>query len=84
MRTLAGGRSVLNLFGYTGGFSIYAAAGGARATVTVDAAAPAIAAARRNFARNGLPRGTAARASSPATRSRSWSRRPPPANASNR
>ena len=55
VRTLAGGRSVLNLFGYTGGFSIYAAAGGARATVTVDAAAPAIAAARRNFARNGLP-----------------------------
>jgi 23S rRNA (cytosine1962-C5)-methyltransferase len=51
---LAGGRSVLNLFGYTGGFSIYAAAGGARATVTVDVAAPAIAAARRNFARNGL------------------------------
>jgi 23S rRNA (cytosine1962-C5)-methyltransferase len=45
---------VLNLFGYTGGFSVYAAAGGARATVTVDAAAPAIAAARRNFARNGL------------------------------
>ena len=54
VRTLAEGRSVLNLFGYTGGFSIYAAAGGARATVTVDAAAPAIAAARRNFARNGL------------------------------
>jgi 23S rRNA (cytosine1962-C5)-methyltransferase len=55
VRTLAPGRRVLNLFGYTGGFSIYAAAGGARATVTVDAAAPAIAAARRNFERNGLP-----------------------------
>ena len=54
VRTLAPGRRVLNLFGYTGGFSIYAAAGGARATVTVDAAAPAIAAARRNFERNGL------------------------------
>src|SRR6185503_19550527 len=54
VRTLASGRSVLNLFGYTGGFSVYAAAGGARATVTVDAAAPAIAAARRNFERNGL------------------------------
>ena len=38
VRTLARGRRVLNLFGYTGGFSIYAAAGGARATVTVDAA----------------------------------------------
>jgi 23S rRNA (cytosine1962-C5)-methyltransferase len=45
---------VLNLFGYTGGFSIYAAAGGARATTTVDVAAPAIAAARRNFERNRL------------------------------
>jgi 23S rRNA (cytosine1962-C5)-methyltransferase len=55
VRTLANDRRVLNLFGYTGGFSIYAAAGGARETVTVDAAAPAIAAARRNFERNGLP-----------------------------
>jgi 23S rRNA (cytosine1962-C5)-methyltransferase len=55
VRTLAPGRAVLNLFGYTGGFSIYAAAGGARATVTVDAAAPAIEAARRNFERNQLP-----------------------------
>ena len=54
VRTLASGRRVLNLFGYTGGFSVYAAAGGARGTVTVDAAAPAIAAARRNFERNGL------------------------------
>ncbi len=55
VRTLAKGRRVLNLFGYTGGFSIYAAAGGAHETVTVDIAAGAIAAARRNFARNGLP-----------------------------
>jgi 23S rRNA (cytosine1962-C5)-methyltransferase len=55
VRTLADGRRVLNLFGYTGGFSVYAAAGGARETVTVDVAAPAIAAARRNFARNDLP-----------------------------
>jgi 23S rRNA (cytosine1962-C5)-methyltransferase len=53
--TLASGRRVLNLFGYTGGFSIYAAAGGARETTTVDVAAPAIEAARRNFARNALP-----------------------------
>jgi 23S rRNA (cytosine1962-C5)-methyltransferase len=50
----ARGKSVLNLFGYTGGFSLYAAAGGARRTDTVDAAAPALAAARANFARNGL------------------------------
>jgi 23S rRNA (cytosine1962-C5)-methyltransferase len=47
------GKSVLNLFGYTGGFSLYAARGGARSTDTVDSARPAIAAARRNFERNG-------------------------------
>ncbi len=50
----ARGRRVLNLFGYTGGFSLYAAAGGATRTDTVDQARPAIAAARRNFERNGF------------------------------
>jgi 23S rRNA (cytosine1962-C5)-methyltransferase len=54
VRELARHRRVLNLFGYTGGFSVYAAAGGARVTTTVDVAAPAIAAARRNFERNRL------------------------------
>jgi len=52
---MAAGQSVLNLFGYTGGFSLAAARGGARSTDTVDSARPAIAAARRNFERNGLP-----------------------------
>lgn len=51
----ARGKSVLNLFGYTGGFAVHAAVGGARRTDTVDVAAPAIAAARRNFELNGLP-----------------------------
>jgi 23S rRNA (cytosine1962-C5)-methyltransferase len=55
IRERAAGRSVLNLFGYTGGFSIYAAAGGALRTDTVDSARPALEAARRNFERNGLP-----------------------------
>lgn len=50
----ARGLRVLNLFGYTGGFSLYAAKGGAARTDTVDVARPAIAAARRNFERNGL------------------------------
>jgi 23S rRNA (cytosine1962-C5)-methyltransferase len=54
VRTLARDCRVLNLFGYTGAFSVYAAAGGARQTTTVDVAAPAIAAARRNFERNHL------------------------------
>ena len=47
-------KSVLNLFGYTGGFSIHAACAGATSTDTVDIARPAIAAARRNFEHNGL------------------------------
>ena len=51
----ASGRSLLNLFGYTGGFALYAARGGAGSTDTVDTARPALAAARRNFERNGLP-----------------------------
>ncbi len=59
VRTLARGRRVLNLFGYTGGFSIYAAAGGAAHTTTVDVAREAIHAARRNFERNQLPLGAA-------------------------
>jgi 23S rRNA (cytosine1962-C5)-methyltransferase len=50
----ASGRSVLNLFGYTGAFSLYATRGGARSTDTVDVARPAIAVARRNFELNGM------------------------------
>ena len=50
----ARGKSVLNLFGYSGGFSIHAACAGATRTDTVDIARPAMAAARRNFERNGL------------------------------
>jgi 23S rRNA (cytosine1962-C5)-methyltransferase len=53
----AAGKSVLNLFGYTGGFSLYAAVGGARSTDTVDQAGPALEAAGRNFQLNGLPVG---------------------------
>lgn len=55
VRGWAAGRRVLNLFGYTGGFSIYAAAGGALETTTVDSSSGAIASAQRNFRRNGLP-----------------------------
>lgn len=51
----AAGKSVLNLFGYSGAFALYAARGGARSTDTVDTARPALSAARRNFERNGLP-----------------------------
>lgn len=46
------GRSVLNVFSYTGGFSVYAARGGARSVTSLDASKPALAAAARNFDHN--------------------------------
>ena len=49
---LAKGKSVLNVFSYTGGFSVYAARGGAKQIVSLDASKPAIKAARKNFSLN--------------------------------
>ncbi|MBC8334411.1 MAG: class I SAM-dependent methyltransferase [Anaerolineales bacterium] len=46
---LAKGKSVLNAFSYTGGFSVYAARGGAKFVVSLDASKPALEAAVRNF-----------------------------------
>jgi 23S rRNA (cytosine1962-C5)-methyltransferase len=55
VRELARGRAeALNLFGYTGGFSVAAALGGARHVVTVDQDRDAVALARENFGENGL------------------------------
>ena len=48
----AAGRRVLNLFCYTGGFSVYALAGGAESVDSVDSSAKAIALAERNLALN--------------------------------
>lgn len=48
------GKSVLNLFSYTGGFSLYAARGGAERVTSVDRAADAMARARDNVELNGL------------------------------
>lgn len=53
-RTLSGGRRVLNLFSYTGGFGVYAAAGGATEVENVDVSEPAIALAGRNHELNGV------------------------------
>ncbi|MBN8551196.1 MAG: class I SAM-dependent rRNA methyltransferase [Deltaproteobacteria bacterium] len=55
IKQLAKGKSVLNLFGYTGGFSIYAGLGGASHVTTVDIAQPAIEEACRNWELNELP-----------------------------
>jgi len=52
---LSAGRRVLNLFGYNGGFSIYAALGGAARVHTVDLSAPALEDAKEIFRLNDLP-----------------------------
>ena len=49
---LARGRSVLNAFSFSGGFSVYAARGGARSVTDLDMSAHALESARRNFALN--------------------------------
>lgn len=46
------GKKVMNLFGYTGGFSVYALAGGATEVHTIDSSAKAIAQANANVALN--------------------------------
>ncbi len=60
VRELSAGRSVLNCFCYTGGFSLQALAGGAAQVLSIDSSGPALEAARRNLALN--PRLDAARA----------------------
>ncbi|CAK0773997.1 23S rRNA m2G2445 methyltransferase / 23S rRNA m7G2069 methyltransferase [Gammaproteobacteria bacterium] len=54
LRDLASGRDFLNLFAYTGAGSVYAAAGGAKSTTTVDMSHTYINWARRNLALNGF------------------------------
>ncbi|MFC2115514.1 class I SAM-dependent rRNA methyltransferase [Bacteroidota bacterium] len=48
----ADGKKVLNLFGYTGGFSVYALRGGAELVHTVDSSAHAIDLAKQNISLN--------------------------------
>ena len=54
---MAEGRKVLNMFGYTGGFSVYALAGKAEFAYTVDVSAQAIEAAANNLKLNGFDPG---------------------------
>jgi len=49
---LAEGRDVLNVFSFSGGFSLYAARGGARSVTDVDISAHALESAARNFSLN--------------------------------
>ncbi len=54
VRRYAKGKDVLNLFCYTGGFSVYAMAGGAKSVVSVDSSEYAVSAAADNLALNGF------------------------------
>lgn len=52
--SLSRGRRVLNCFSYTGGFSVYAAKGGASEVVSVETSEPANNTAAENFRVNGI------------------------------
>lgn len=56
---LSGGKRVLNVFAYTGGFSVYSARGGAREVTSLDISGPALRAAERNLKLNESEAGTA-------------------------
>ena len=49
VESLAAGRRVLNAFSFSGGFSLYAARGGAVSATNLDISAHALAGAKRNF-----------------------------------
>ncbi len=54
VREQAEGKRVLNLFAYTGSFTVYAAAGGASATTTIDLSNTYLEWGQRNMELNGL------------------------------
>ncbi len=49
VQTLSAGRDALNAFSFSGGFSVYAARGGARSVCSVDISEHALKSAERNF-----------------------------------
>jgi 23S rRNA (cytosine1962-C5)-methyltransferase len=55
VREQSSGKDVLNLFAYTGSFSVYAAAGKAKKVVTVDLSKTYLNWAERNYQLNGFP-----------------------------
>lgn len=57
VRTLAKGKKVLNCFSYTGGFSLYALAGGASRVDSVDISQEAMDGCAENFSLNGYDPG---------------------------
>jgi 23S rRNA (cytosine1962-C5)-methyltransferase len=55
VRQLVSGMSMLNCFCYTGGFTVYALAGGASQVLSVDSSAEALEMGPRNLSLNSLP-----------------------------
>ncbi len=54
LRQMAAGKSVLNCFCYTGAFSVYAFAGGAKSVLSMDSSEPAMQEVARNLELNGF------------------------------
>jgi len=52
VQELSRDRNILNVFSYTGGFSVYAAKGGAKHVTSLDISGPALESMERNFALN--------------------------------
>jgi len=52
LQTVSEGRTVLNAFSYTGGFSVYALKGGAKSVTSVDSSGPALETLRKNIEAN--------------------------------
>ncbi len=60
VESFARGREVLNAFSFSGGFSLYAARGGAKSVTDLDISAHALESAKRNFRLNQADPGVAA------------------------
>ena len=54
VKAFSAGKSVLNMFSYTGGFACAAFAGGAKSVLNADSSAPALAQGEKNLALNGF------------------------------
>lgn len=54
-RGIASGKSVLNCFAFTGGFTVYSLAGGAGSVLSIDSSEEALGMARENVTLNGQP-----------------------------
>jgi 23S rRNA (cytosine1962-C5)-methyltransferase len=54
LRQMVQGKSVLNSFCYTGAFSVYAFAGGARSVLSMDSSEPAMSEVQKNLQLNGF------------------------------